>query len=174
MTHYCYHPVAVVPDNNVDPADYSEEAEFLPTLIGDFTSGIMTFVRNTYPTCRFEVLYPTDVNETAFNQLINYPAADWTPAELDCLKTESFTYTYTRNLDASRGTINYGKALGFLPHQRSFLVGIGDSTAAWLKELRYALAENVETVVLFALDQFCLIGYETPLPRSLRRSVYMG
>jgi hypothetical protein len=29
-------------------------------------------------------------------------------------------------------------------------------------------------VVLFALDQFCLIGYNLPLPRSDRRSRFMG
>jgi hypothetical protein len=29
-------------------------------------------------------------------------------------------------------------------------------------------------VVLFALDQLCLIGYELPLPATFRRSVRMG
>jgi hypothetical protein len=28
--------------------------------------------------------------------------------------------------------------------------------------------------VLFALDQFCLIGYPLPLDRGARRSQYMG
>jgi len=166
--------MSMIPDNTVNPADYSAEAEFLPQLIGNFTSRVMTFVRNSYPNCRFEVLYPTDVNDTPLNGVINYPTASWTPDNLDCLKTESFTYTYQRNLNASRNTINHGKALGFSPGKRSFLVGISDSTTPWLKELRCALAENVETVVLFALDQFCLIGYEVPMPRSLRRSLFMG
>ena len=35
----------------------------------------MSFVRSTYSTCRFEVLYPTDVNHTPFNLAINFPAA---------------------------------------------------------------------------------------------------
>jgi hypothetical protein len=35
-------------------------------------------------------------------------------------------------------------------------------------------AQGVESVVLFALDQFCLIGYAAPLPRSQRRSRFMG
>jgi hypothetical protein len=29
-------------------------------------------------------------------------------------------------------------------------------------------------VVLFALDQFCLIGYALPLDRGSRRAQYMG
>ena len=53
-------------------------------------------------------------------------------------------------------------------------MGVGDSTTAWLKEARSALGKGFESVVLFALDQFCLIGYATPLPESLRRSVRMG
>jgi hypothetical protein len=28
--------------------------------------------------------------------------------------------------------------------------------------------------VLFALDQYCLIGYPTPLPSGFRRSLRMG
>ncbi len=34
-------------------------------------------------------------------EVINYPTGDWTPANLNCLKTESFTYTGERNLDLS-------------------------------------------------------------------------
>jgi len=32
----------------------------------------------------------------------------------------------------------------------------------------------VESVVLFALDQFCLIGYEVPVKQSNRRATFMG
>jgi len=37
-----------------------------------------------------------------------------------------------------------------------------------------SVGQNLESVVLFALDQYCLIGYATPLPKSMRRSVRMG
>ena len=40
----------------------------------------------------------------------------------------------------------------------------GDSTTAWLKEVRAAEGKRFESVVLFAIDQFCLIGYDVPLP----------
>jgi hypothetical protein len=164
----------IISDNAVDPADFIEETQFLPQLIENFTVAIINYVRSLHPNSRFEVLYPTDVNETAFNGLINYPTATWTSSNLSCLKTESFTYTYTRNLDLSRGTIEHGKSLGFSPSKRSFLVGISDSTTTWIKEVRLALAEGVESVVLFALDQFCLIGYEAPLPKGMRRTAFQG
>ncbi len=166
--------MAVIPSHEADPALYPEEVAFLPQLIGDFTDAVMSHVRASHPDCRFEVLYPTDVNETALNSLVNYPTEHWTPGILDNLKTESFTYTFTRDLDASYRTIEYGKDRGFSPQRRSFLVGIGDSKVPWTKEVNRALSENVESIVLFALDQYCLIGYSTPLPQSRRRSTFMG
>ena len=42
------------------------------------------------------------------------------------------------------------------------------------KEWEMALSEGVESVVLFALDQFCLIGYAVEAGRSTRRAVLLG
>jgi hypothetical protein len=53
-------------------------------------------------------------------------------------------------------------------------VGIGDYTTPWARERRLALGEGIESVVLFALDQFCLIGYGLPLDHGTRRALYMG
>ncbi|MBM3810472.1 MAG: hypothetical protein FJW20_02435 [Acidimicrobiia bacterium] len=166
-------PMAVISSNTVDPALHPEEVEFLPALIGEFTTAVMQFVKATHASCRFEVLYPPDVNHFPFTGAINYPAT-WTPANLDCLKTESFTFTFERNLDLARMSIEYGEAKGFPRSQRSFLVGIMDAYTAWGKEVNIAKSENVESVVLFALDQFCLIGYPAPMPASLRRCAFLG
>ncbi|MCP5118501.1 MAG: hypothetical protein GY953_47420 [bacterium] len=166
--------MTVFTDNQADPAAHPEEAAFLPQLIGDFTSTVMAHVLATHPNCRFEVLYPTDVNDTPLNEVINYPTSVWTPANLECLKTESFTFTFTRNLDKARGTVTHGTGRGFSRANRSFLVGVMDSATTWMKEVRFAMAENVESIVLFALDQYCLIGYPVPLPPSNRRSLFMG
>lgn len=166
--------MATIKTNSVDPATIPQEASFLPSLIGAFTSQIRNFVRVKYPNCRFEVLYPTDVNATPLNRVINYPGSDWTSVNLNCLKTESFTYTYQRNLDLSLTTIQAGAPLGFSPAQRSHLVGISDPSTSWLKEARMAESKGFESVALFALDQLCLIGYNLPLSRGLRRSVRLG
>ena len=128
----------------------------------------------TYPSCRFEVLYPPDVNAFPLTQVINYPTSDWTPANLNCLKTESFTYTAERNLDLSLISMNSVNSLGFTPSQRSHLVGISDPSTAWIKEVRLAEGEGFESVVLFALDQMCLIGFSLPLSRGMRRSTQLG
>ena len=164
----------VITTNTTDPATVPEEAAFLPSLIGVFTNGIIAFVQAAFPQARFEVLYPTDVNDRRLNQVINYPVADWTPEKLACLKTESFTYTFDRNLNLSAGSIKYGQAKGFPPSRRSHLVGIEDPGTAWRKEVRMAQAQAFDSVVLFALDQFCLMGYPLPLSKGLRRSVQLG
>ena len=161
-------------ENTVSPADYPQETQFLPTLIGAFTSQIMAYVRASFPTCRFEVLYPLDVNSTDFNRAINYPAGAWTPSALDCLKTESFGFTGARDLNKCLTSIQFPQGQGFAPHTSAHLVGIGDVTTPWLKEARLAQASGVESVVLFALDQLCLIGHSLPLPPGLRRATLQG
>jgi hypothetical protein len=168
------HPMAVITTNTVDPANYPDEVAYLPIVIGNFSNAVMSYVRTSQPTCRFEVLYPTDVNQTPFNKAINYATAVWTPAVLTCLKTEAFGFTFGRELDKSEETLAFGATLGFAASQRSHLAGVGDSTTAWLKETQAAMGKRFESVVLFALDQFCLVGYALPLPQSLRRSVRIG
>lgn len=166
--------MTVITSNTVDPATVPQEAAFLPRLIGSFTAQIRAFVRAAYPTCRFEVLYPPDVNAFPLTRVINYPTNDWTRANLDCLKTESFTYTGDRDLDLSFASMTSVSSLGFTPSQRAHLVGVSDPTTAWLKEVRLAEGEGFESVVLFALDQMCLIGYSLPLSRGMRRSAQLG
>jgi hypothetical protein len=167
-------PMAVITSNTVDPTTVPQEAIFLPGLIGVFTAQMRSFVRATYPSCRFEVLYPPDVNAFPLTSVINYPTTDWTPANLNCLKTENFTYTADRDLNQCVTSIDYADIYGFTPSERSHLVGISDPSTAWLKEVRLAEAEGVESVVLFALDQMCLVGYALPLSRGMHRSAHLG
>ncbi len=166
--------MAQILTNTADPSATPDEAAFLPSLIGAHTAAIRAYVQATYPSCRFEVLYPPDVNNYALTQVINYPTGDWTPANLTCLKTENFGFTLGRNLDLVRAAIEGGYAAAFPPAQRSHLVGISDASTPWLKESEIALGDALESVVLFALDQYCLIGYSTPLAAPPRRSLQLG
>jgi hypothetical protein len=167
-------PMAVIANQYADPGPLTQECAFLPGLIGAFTKAIREFVSSSFPTTRFEVLYPPDVNDTALNQAVNFPLSDWTPANLACLKTENFSYTAERNLDLATQSIRLPAQLGFPASQSSHLVGISDYTTPWQREMQTALGAKLESVVLFALDQFCLIGYSIPLPRSKRLARFMG
>jgi hypothetical protein len=164
----------VFPNQDASPIPYPEEAQFLSGLIGNFTNQIMQHVRSAYPAARFEVLYPPDVNNTPLNTAVNLPAGAWTPAALDCLKTENFTYTGNRDMNKVRDSIQLPLDLGFPREKTSHLIGIGDYTTPWPREVRASKAQGLESVVLFALDQFCLIGYPTPLAKGARRSSRQG
>src|SRR5580704_409998 len=118
--------MATILTNTVSPGSYPNEVAFLPGLIGDFTNAVIAYVHTSQPACRFETLYPVDVNQSAFNQLINYPAAAWTPAILNVLKTEGFGFTLGRDLDEAEEAMD--DSHGFPAAQRSHLVGIGDPT----------------------------------------------
>jgi hypothetical protein len=166
-------PMQVFTNSSVSPALYPQEAAFLPGLVGAFTSAVMSFVRQAYPNAKFEVLYPPDTNNTPLNAAVNLPSS-WNAATLDCLKTENFTYTGGRNLDLAKGSIVLPMQMGFARAKSSHLVGITGYTTPWEKETRLSLGQNLESVVLFALDQFCLMNGPVPLPVGARRSLFMG
>ncbi len=166
--------LAIITDNTASPEEHAEEAAFLPALIGEFTSEAIAFVKAAVPACRFEVLYPLDVNEPPWNRAVNYPAGAWTPAALDCLKTESFGYTYGRDLDKCLASIREPASRGFPPHQSAHLIGLSDPRAPWRKEGALAKAEGCESVVFFALDQYCLIGYTSAKTQVRGRAAYLG
>jgi hypothetical protein len=163
-----------IPSNTSDPSAYPNEMAFLPTVIGSYTAAIRNAVLSQFPTCCFEVLYPTDTNDTNLNQIVNYPASDWTPANLNSLKTESFTFTGNHNLDQSTYSIGVSASKGFASSNRSHLVGIGSALTAWGKEVDIAQAQGLESVVLFALDQYCLIGYPPPPFVNSTRTLRQG
>src|SRR5262249_39042839 len=131
-----------------------------------FTRSIQEYVRYTQPAARFEVLYPCDTNDYPFTRVVNLPVADWTPSTLDCLKTENFTFTGDYNLNLATGSINFPITLGFAPSSSSHLVVISGPDTPWRKEADTAASRGLESVVLFALDQYCLIGYR---PEEWRR-----
>ena len=74
-------PMQVFTNRSVSPALFPHEAQFLPGLIGTFTTAIMNFVRQTFPNTKFEVLYPPDVNNTPLNGAVNLPAT-WNASAL--------------------------------------------------------------------------------------------
>ena len=164
----------IIASQNALPGSFPNECAFLPGLIGQFTDTIIAFVRQSQPNSRFEVLYPPDVNDTPLNQIINLPRNSWTPAKLNCLKTENFTYTGNRDLNQALQSIELPMSMGFPRSQASHLVGISDYTAPWKTEWNLSVGQGLESVVLFALDQFCLIGYDPNLGSGTGRSLYMG
>lgn len=159
-------------DGNADPALYPEECSFLAGLIGEFTAAVMAYVRQTVPGAQFEVLYPPDVNDAPLNQVVNLPGG-WSPGTLEGFKTENFTYTFARDLNKAGASVRLPMERGFARSQSAHLVGVGEYTTPWEKEALLAKGEGVGSVVLFALDQYCLLGHGKPGTRT-GRSLYLG
>jgi hypothetical protein len=166
-------PMYVFTDPSDDPTPHPQESAFLPGLIGQFTAAIMTFVRQTQANTLFEVLYPPDTNAAPLTEVMNLPGT-WIPANLDCFKTENFTYTGDRDLNLAQTSIDLPMHLGFTQGNSAHLVGISDYTTPWEKELALAVGQKLGSVVLFALDQCCLIGYGLPLVARSGHSLFMG
>jgi hypothetical protein len=156
-------PMARIVDQYQSPAPYNDELNFLRNRLGSFCTALIDHVRAHHPATRFEVLYPPDVNDSPIGELVNFPADSWNPQRLECLKTESFIFTLTSNLEKSRITIDTSAQKGFPIGKRAHLVGIWDYTSSWRKEIFLAVDQGLESVTLFALDQMCLIGFRVPL-----------
>jgi hypothetical protein len=165
--------LTVFTTTNVNVSQYPQETAFLSGLVGAFTTAIMHFVRQTYPNAKFEVLYPPDTNDSPLDTAVNLPA-NWNASTLNCLKTENFTFTGSRDLDQAKGSIVLPMQMGFPRNQSAHLVGITGYSTPWQKEALLTLAENVDSLVLFALDQFCLMSCAAPLPLGARRALFMG
>ena len=103
-----------------------------------------------------------------------YIASVWTTANLDVLKTENFTYTGSRNLNKAVESIQFPQTKGFAVEESAHLVGVFNASEPWDWERRLSRAEGVEHVVLWAFDQFSLIGYPLPLHEGIRRSFFLG
>jgi len=166
-------PMHVFTDPSNDPTPYPQESAFLPGLIAQFTAAIMAFVRQAHANVQFEVLYPPDTNDAPLTHVINLPA-QWSPANLRCFKTENFTYTGDCNLNAAVTSIELPIQLGFAPPNSAHLIGVGNYTTPWAKEARIAEGMKMGSVVLFALDQCCLIGYGLPLSPWSGFGLFMG
>jgi hypothetical protein len=160
--------------NDDSPAAYPNEAGFLPDLIGDFTAAIRSFVTASHAGAKFEVLYPHDVNDFALTRVVNYPEDDWTPANLETLKTENFSHTVAANLNKALESIRLPFSKGFTRSRSAHLIGVAGAPHPWEWERRLARAENIETVVLWAFDQFSMVGYRLPLGEGSRRSRFVA
>lgn len=105
--------------------------------------------------------------------MVNLPA-HWGPANLDVFKTENFMYSGARDLNRAKASILLPLGKGFPRGRAAHLVGVQNSSEPWDWERRLAHGEQLESVVLFAFDQFSMIGYKLPLGPGNRRSGFMG
>ncbi len=72
------------------------------------------------------------------------------------------------------GSVEFAEGMGFPAEKRSHLIGCGDPSLPWQKEWRRALRNGVESVVFFAIDQYCLVGYRRSGEKLRKKARWQG
>ena len=93
--HYCdHHEYARSLDN-------SSGSRISPGTHRELHGADHGFVRPRFPACRFEVLYPIDVNNTPLNKVINYPSRRMDSGHPQLFENRKLRLHLARNLDLS-------------------------------------------------------------------------
>ena len=142
-------------------------------------------MRSTYPSARFELLWPYDVNHPqlaginqlggSLNRFVNLPV-EWEQKQtsgLDRLKIEALDFgASNKNMDLVKTAIRFAVDLGWPRDSLRYLVPIFKAAYPWEKEYRTAKGLGYAAVNLWAFDHICIFGLEINPPAA--RAVYMG
>jgi hypothetical protein len=154
------------------------DANFLRGLIYAHSSAIATYVKATYPTAQFEVLWPYDVNHPtptalaglggAMNRYVNLPS-QWqalSGSGLNRMKMESLAFGATeRSLTMAKQAIAFPLTapLTWPLADTAYLMPIFNGGCPWPLEFLAALGTATPLVNLWAFDHYCLLSW--PLPK---------
>jgi hypothetical protein len=162
-----------------DPSvnDYAD-ANFLRERIKTHTDAIAAFVKATYPEAKFELLWPYDVNYPTLtpvaqlggrlNRYVNLPSefAQKAGSGVDRFKMEALAFgSQERNLNMALQAMNRPYAeLAWEKADIGYLVPCFNGGCPWATEYLQAKRESIPLIVFWALDHFCLMGENLPLP----------
>lgn len=162
---------------NDDPSLWPVDAAFLRDQLDAHTAAIMSCVRAAFPTVRFEVLWPRDVNDPAtrrLNYVVNLPAG-WSAADFDSFKCEAFGYTSPdHDMSEANAAIRFPiDVQGFTAANSRHIVGLFGYPWPWARVLVLARRAGLGGISLWAYDQFCLFALPAPLPVEERRAQFV-
>ncbi|MEJ7605291.1 MAG: hypothetical protein WKF37_03265 [Bryobacteraceae bacterium] len=148
----------------------------------DHANALITHVKSTHPSAKFELLFPYDVNHPEpagihlvggrLNRYINLPSEWETKAgsNLDRIKMEALDFgAWSRNLDLARTAIDFPIALGWPKESVLHLVPVFRGGYPWEKELAMAAGAGIPSINLWAFDHVCIYGWP-PAPLAIGRS----
>lgn len=159
------------------------DALFLRNRLRSYTASIVTHVRTTYPSAKFEVLFPYDVNHPvpagvnqlggALNRYVNLPV-EWessATAGFDRLKIEALDFgAWSRDLTLAESAIDFGLNLNWPKSAMRYLVPIFRAASAWRKEFLIAQTKGYPVLNLWAWDQMCLLAHDPTQPENHGRA----
>jgi hypothetical protein len=157
----------------------SADAIFLRNLLRDHISALRAHVSATYPTTKYELLYPYDVNHPvpagvhqiggALNYFLNFPEEYRLKATsgLDTLKMEALDFgAWSRSLDLSRTAIEFPIDLGWPKDSLRYLVPVFRGGSAWEKEYLEAKGQGIPVINFWAFDHFNLYNLNCREPKQ--------
>jgi hypothetical protein len=165
----------------------SADAIFLRDRLRQYVAALIAHVRAQYPSAKFEVLFPYDVNHPVpagvhgiggqLNRFVNLPV-EWekkTTAGFDRIKMEALDFgVWSRNLDLIETAIKLPTQLGWPADSVRHIAGVYRPGYAWEKEFRLAIANGIQVINLWAFDHICIFGWPPADETGLRRALKMG
>lgn len=161
----------LTPDD--DPSLHAPDALFLRNRLRDHAAAIGTFVRATYATAKFELLYPYDVNYPSvygryglggrLNAYVNLPVEWKTKAGsgLDRVKIEALDFgSGTHSLDLVLQAVNLATSWGWALADVRYLFPVFNGGCPLLYEQQIAQTANTPFLTPFAMDHVCLMGWD--------------
>jgi hypothetical protein len=165
---------------NDDPSLNLTDANFLREQIKAHIDTLIAWVLASTPTCKFELLYPYDVNfptTNAFgiggrlNNFVNFPSEYATKAGsgLDRLKMESLSFgSQERNLDKQAISVNFPCTApnSWDRADTAYLVPVDNGGCPWPSEYLAASNKSVPFLSFWAWDHVSLFSWPLPLPAN--------
>jgi len=156
------------------------DVAFLRGRLKAHIDAIRAAVLAVYPTAKFELLWPLDVNYPTLtssglggrlNRAVNLPTEyeQKSGSGLDRLKMEALAFgSAERHLERAKEAIRfpYTDPLSWPKADVAYLVPIFNGGCPWSREYLYAVNEAVPVVNLWAFDHVCLLSWPVPLPTN--------
>ena len=169
------------------------DTAFLASRLKAHTDAISSAVLAQYPSAKFEVLYPNDVNNPVcllgfggngpqggrLNAAVNLPP-QWLTQQgsgLDSFKVEALSWGATYlNMDLANQAIVFALTapLSWNTSNIAYLIPWYTGTCPWPREFNLASTRGLQLINFWAYDHLALMSWPIPLPISLERSFFEG
>ena len=160
------------PNDNPQVNGTYDDAIFLRNRLRDHVAGIVSYVKAVYPAAIFEVLYPDDVNYPKpagfyqiggqLNNYVNTPPEWKQPGTLDLMKIEALDRgASSRDLNLAIEAIKLAFQQWQWPVGKcSYLFPVFNPGVFFLYEQQAAQDASLPSLVPFAFDHICLMGWD--------------
>lgn len=169
------------------------DVNFLANQLKAHIDAIRTEVLAAYPTAKFEILYPNDVNNPVcysgeyvpspqggrLNAAVNLPAPWRTKATsgFDRFKVEALSWSAQyHHLDLAEEAIYFAltSPMSWDIADVAYLVPWFNGGCPWPAEFRLADSRGIALINFWAYDHLAMMSWQIPIPTPTRRSFFAG